>query len=308
MPLGSERSPAERVIEAESAVRWLAGALELNVSVATFIHAGPEETAGDRLRELAQAHSVAQETEKQTAYHRLTEFMYRWDAWIQDTLAAAGPSRIAGYRLGRGLGEIRWQLDPSVAVDNDVRSWQFLLGSGRRSELSQHLNTLSAYISPLTVGVVEYSLQKWGDVAASSKLRTQRDAVTTLEAQATVWHDLLVSARPAETLIDSRKPLAVVRSLSPLARALWPQIVMGLLFVTTLCAGAWLLTSASSLRGAGAVLAVLGAFGVSVTTIAAKAKDEANRLVERLRAAYQLEAAAEVGVKLPTSKLPVARK
>jgi anti-sigma factor RsiW len=67
------------------------------------------------------------------------------------------------------------------------------------------------------------------------------------------------------------------------------------------CAGAWLLTAAASLRGIGAALAVLGAFGVTATTASAKAKDEANRLVERLRAAYQLEAAEEGGLRLPAS-------
>jgi len=107
--------------------------------------------------------------------------------------------------------------------------------------------------------------------------------MTALEAQAIIWHDLLVSARPAETLIDSSEPLAVVRSLWPLLCALWPQILLGLLFVIALCAGAWLLTSVASLRGAGAALAVLGAFGVSATTISAKAKNKAIRLVERLR-------------------------
>jgi len=179
---------------------------------------------------------------------------------------------------------------------------------GRRNELSQYLDSLSGYISPLTVGVIERSLQKWGDIAADPTRRTQPDAMTALEAQAIVWHDLLVSAHPPETLIDSSEPLAVVRSLRPLLRALWPQILLGLLFVIALCAGAWLLTSVASLRGAGAALAVLGAFGVSATTISAKAKDEANRLVERLRTAYQLEAAAEAGVKLPASKLPAPKR
>jgi hypothetical protein len=308
MPLANERSTAERAIEVESAVRWLADALKLNVPVATFVHSGPQQAAGDQLRELAQAHSAATENEKQTAYHRLTEFLYQWDAWIQDTLAAAGPNLIAAYRLGRGLSEVRWQLDPTVTVANDTRSWQFLLGAGRRDELGQHLDSLSGYVSPLTVGVIERSLQKWGDIAADPTRRTQSDAMTALAAQAMVWHDLLVSARPAETLIDRSKPLAVVRSLGPLLRALWPQILLGLLFVIALCAGAWLLTSVASWRGAGAALAVLGAFGVSATTVSAKTKDEANRLVERLRTAYQLEAAAEAGIKLPASNLPSPKR
>jgi hypothetical protein len=160
MPLASDRSGPEQAIEVESILRFLATSLNLNDSVSASPR-GSGEGAGDHLKALTRANATASAEERATTFDAVAEFMYLWDARIQDTLAARGYVQIAAYRLGRGLAEVRWQLDPTVTEAQDVRSLKFLVGSGRQQELSQYLTALTGYLSPLSAGVARYSLSQW---------------------------------------------------------------------------------------------------------------------------------------------------
>src|SRR6266571_4034342 len=140
LPLGGERTVTEQLIEAEAVVCSLANQLELDVDVSELTGQGRKSgtVASVRLVELAKALSRARDLpdgantdqKGRQAWDDIADFLYLWDAKIQDKLAGAAFTSASAYQLGRGLGEITW-LDPTQTDPDVATSWTFVLGQLR---------------------------------------------------------------------------------------------------------------------------------------------------------------------------------
>jgi hypothetical protein len=90
LPLGGERTALEQLIEAETVVCSLAKRLDLDVVVDESDESGTLASA--RLIELARALSRARQAgegpehkrQREMAWNQLADFLYRWDANMQD--------------------------------------------------------------------------------------------------------------------------------------------------------------------------------------------------------------------------------
>src|SRR5439155_13601811 len=140
----------------------------------------------------------------------VAEFLYAWDAKIQDTLASDSFAVASGYQLGRGLAEIYWELDPDDAGDYTA-SWQRLLGNVRLTALRRLVARLSAYFEPLTATAVAASLSAWAGVATNGSTRDAPDTRVALHTQILIWHDLMITAEPPQSMIGRQSALARAR-------------------------------------------------------------------------------------------------
>ena len=170
LPLALERSPREQAIEAEV----VAGELAKNLGVDAVVDDSSVH-ASIRVTELVEALVVASADERPGAWDALAEFLYRWDARIQDLLAAGPFGRSSAYQLGRGLAEIYWALEVD-APPEAASSWQFLLGGGRCVYLRGLLTRLAGTIPPITVHAVTHALDAWAALAADPVARTRPEA------------------------------------------------------------------------------------------------------------------------------------
>jgi hypothetical protein len=243
-------------------------------------------------------------------WNDFTSLVERLDTHVQNTLAASSDSELSGYLLGRGLAETFWALQPSSATANATESpanatetsatpaadtsaiaettdapaptdqnWCFLLGAERVAELQRLLGRLSTYFGPYTAPSISGSLCVWQEVANREDWRNQPDAEQDLYDQTRRWYELLVIGQDPTTLI---KPFAFLRNLRGAvnaARAFLPQLVFGLISIVALVG---IVKGASTSWGKAAGAAV-GAFGLSLTSLTAKAKSSAQAMTTRLQ-------------------------
>lgn len=145
LPLGSERSAAEREVEAEHALIAVTKRLNLDWPSPSQAAGGPvgaehdSQTAGlaqgavgldpaaargDALAdaptfstELSRLGKLATEQRKsggpaaEEAWRQLAHLLYRWDARIQDELLSNSDSQANAYELGRAVAEMYWALN-----------------------------------------------------------------------------------------------------------------------------------------------------------------------------------------------------
>ena len=102
----------------------------------------------------------------QEAWKDLAKLLWRFDAHIQDVLAAVADTQAVGYQLGRGLAETYWALDP--AQDDGSTGWSFLLGEERCAELGRLIGRLGAYMGSYTAPAVAGTIVIWRSVAENS--------------------------------------------------------------------------------------------------------------------------------------------
>jgi hypothetical protein len=239
-------------------------------------------------------------------WNRFAGLVYAWDAAIQDFLARGIFGRASGYQLGRGLAEMSWVLDP--ASDSGAwTSWSYLFGDDRIGYVQQLLDRLAPFFeSTLTLPCMKDSLEAWRRQGQheSSKARAERqnsNAPQVLRQQVQHWRDLIVTGQdpryPASpgTRIRRRSPFLLWLSI----RTLWFQLLLGVLGAAALALGAFLLPSHN---GQGGVLAILGAVGITSSSLSAKAKSTTTQLGNRLHSAFNTALAVQASTILPRER------
>jgi hypothetical protein len=293
LPLGGERTVVEQLIEAEAVVWALAQRLELDVDVDELTGRGGTSgvLTSRRLRELAKALSAATDGSDQTrakAWDELADFLYLWDAKIQDQLAGTGFSVSSAYQLGRGFGDITW-LDPTATEPDVATSWTFLLGDLRVATLRRLVFRLADYFQPHTGGAVGYSLNVWEQAAADAAVRGQASTREALITQTKRWRDLLLTGLDPATLLPRNRILGRLRQVRTVLHAFWPEILVGAIFAVMIALGvAWFVTSGKH-SWAATFASVFGAIGLTTSALLAKAQNEAQDLVGHLRAALDAD-------------------
>lgn len=227
-----------------------------------------------------QQHAIATDAAK--LWESLAELIWEFDAHVQDALSAASETQAVAYQLGRGLAETYWALDPE-AVDG-TRSWSFLLGQERCSELGRLIGRLSAYLDEYTGPAIAGSVEVWKDVARTPAwLGNRRDTAKALYKQIRRWFELLVLRQDPTTLVP---PAAVTKDYRALRRALRPFVpqligvaigvgfLIALLILVSLGAGtAWLKT----------VSGIVGVGGISLAGFTGALKNSATAMLKRWR-------------------------
>jgi len=312
LPLGGERTVVEQLIEADAVVCSLAAQLELDLDVNQLADKAGEagKLASERLVELAKKLSRAREPkdgpgverERERAWDELADFLYRWDAKIQDRLAGAAFSLASAYQLGRGLGEITW-LDPTQTTADGPTSWAFVLGRRRVQTLERLVKRLADYFQPLTAAGVAAALEAWAETVGDAQLRESEDGRKRLIEQTKRWRDLLLTGLDPATLLPPSKFLARARQLRHVLRSFWPELAVAGGGALLLAAAAALLASTKN-HSLGAFLGVLGLSGITTSGFVAKAKTQALALIGKLRAALDADLIVEVVIVPPKPQAP----
>lgn len=300
LPLGRERSPAELAIQTQSVVCGLATTLGLDLDLVRLSYqADATGKASEQLGRLI--HQL--EVDGPDAWPRFSQFLYAWDARIQDTLAAGSFIESSGYLLGRGLGEICWgpaMASPPGSTDGSA-DWNNFLGAERRADLLRYLDRLSTCFRPLTGPAIRCSLGAWAEVANDPDWRRQPGIAGQLTVQASLWRDLLLGQRDPESLITASWTLGKARGGWRVLRVFWPQLLTAWIGVLLLTGAAWILADPKSAisHGLGGVLAVLGFFGITSASLHARAKNTAQQLLAKVRLTYDLDLVAEAATLRP---------
>jgi hypothetical protein len=227
-----------------------------------------------------QQHAIATDAAK--LWESLAELIWEFDAHVQDALSAASETQAVSYQLGRGLAETYWALDPEAT--DGTRSWGFLLGPERCSELGRLIGRLSSYLDEYTGPAIVGSVEVWKDVVRTPAwLGNRGDTAKALYKQIRRWFELLVLRQDPTTLVP---PAAVTKDYRALRRALRPFLpeligiaigvgfLIALLILVSLGVGtAWL----KSVSG------ILGVAGISLAGVMAALKNSAQALLKRWR-------------------------
>jgi hypothetical protein len=211
----------------------------------------------------------------------LQELIFKFDAHIQDALAT-GPDTVAcGYQLGRALAEPYWALDPALDTGNNPAAWQFLLGSGRCSEIGRLAGRLGAYFYPYTAAAIAGSVQIWQHVAADKAWRSNAGGY--LYRQMRTWYELVAMQQDPTTLV---KPYAMTRNYRMIVRALrifWPE-VLGIAVAAAALSGFVVLLGEDKVKPLlNSALGLIAITGFTTAGLLAKMKNQAQAMVTRLR-------------------------
>lgn len=306
LPLAGERSWSEQTIETQTVARALAEKLGLDLPLARLSGQGRGRgTVSGRVTqlsiELVQAREAGDASGLASAWESASELFYAWDARIQDDLAARSFTIASGYQLGRALAETYWALDPGAAPGR-AGSWTFLLGRPRAAAIGQLLRRLSGFFLPLTPGAIGASVAAWTRVAADPVLPTQPATADALHEQLHVWHDLLLTGQPPESLLPRESALKRARRIRPVLRAFLPEFAVAVASMLAAAAAAGLfLGGGGAVHWLAGVLAVISFFGVTGSSALAKAKGEAHVLFGQLQNALSVDAIKEA-VTLPPAR------
>lgn len=306
LPLGSERSAAEREVEAEHALAAVAKSLNVDFPAAAL--AGPGASAGPVFSEEMSrlgtviAHQRRQKDPRElTTWNQLAWVLYRWDAQIQDGLLSCSDRLANAYELGRALAETYWALDPAAPPRvqqglysrlNPV-SWEFLFGADRRADMALLLGRLAPNFAPLAAPAVAGSVEVWGQVAANEQWRAADGAQAILLQQVSNWYSLLAADLDPETML---KPYALLRSWRIFSRAFRTfglEMVVGVLGVAAIAALVLLVAYAPHYPVLKAVVAVFGVLGVTGAGLQARLKATTQSMAARLSADLSTELVAE---------------
>jgi hypothetical protein len=280
LPLQIERTPAELRIEAQALLIVLTTNLGVDGDGKT--HASYARTLDEDAQVLAKARASGDASAAAERWDALAELIYKFDAHIQDTLAARSDTQACGYQLGRAMAEAYWALDPAIpAGTGDSSAWWFLLSGERCREIGRLAGRLSRYFNPYTSAAIAGSAMVWKNVAADQKWR--EGAVGALYQQIRRWYGLTIVAEDPTTLIGPYALLRNFRMVARVLRAFWIQIVLTGLGAAALIALADLLASPRGTSWAKGLLATAGIAGFSIAGLSAKLKNEAQALLLRLR-------------------------
>jgi hypothetical protein len=306
LPLGSERSAAEREVEAEHALAAVAKRLEVDFPAAATTQAGvpggpyfSEEMS--RLGKVIADQRKQKDPRELTTWNQLARLLYRWDAQIQDGLLSTSDRLANAYELGRALAETYWALDPAAPPCvqqgqysrlNPV-SWEFLFGPERQADMARLLGRLAPDFAALAAPAVAGSVEVWGEVAANEQWRSADDAQEVLLQQVRNWYSLLVTDLDPETML---KPYAILRSWRIFKRAFRTfglEMVVGVLGVAAIAALVLLVAYAPHYPVLKTVVAVFGVLGVTGAGLQARLKVTTQSMAARLSADLSTELVAE---------------
>ena len=294
LPLGGERTPLEQLIEAEAVVCSLAGRLEVNSDVNEFRDAdgATSQAASDRLVELSKGLASGS-----AGWDEMANFLYQWDAKIQDLLAGDAFNVASAYQLGRGLGEIAW-LDPTEESAHESTSWAFVLSTRRVGTLQRLVKRLAEYFQPLTATGVSAGLGIWGGTVDDVKLRKKEGCRIRLTEQTRRWRDVLLTGLDPSTLLPPSKFLARARQIRHVLRSFWLELVIAAAGAGLTALAAALLASTDN-HSLGAFLGVLGLSSITTSGVVAKARTQALALIGKLRDALDADLIVDAVVVQP---------
>src|SRR5689334_21865830 len=228
LPLADERGWAEQTIETQEVLCHLADEAKVDVPMG----GDGSETAVQRLTrladELSKARAAHDEQKTAVTWNNTAEFFYRWDAKIQDELAAGSFTVASAYQLGRGVAEIYWMLDPAATEETNPRSAIVLLGPVRQRAFARLLPRLSAYFPEPSATAVAASLFAWARAAEDGLFQAEANVVSALHEQLRIWHDLLLVGQPPEAHAGTKDLLGNARRIGPILRAFIPEVSLGL--------------------------------------------------------------------------------
>jgi hypothetical protein len=303
LPLGGERTPVEQLIEAEAVVCALAARLEVDCDIKDFRDADgtTSQAASIRLvelaKELARVRARKDAPDEQRSWDEMANFLYQWDAKIQDQLAGDQFNVASAYQLGRGLGEIAW-LDPTQDAADDSTSWAFVLSSRRVGTLQRLVKRLAEYFQPLTATGVSVALGVWGKTVKDDTLRESPACRIRLTEQTRRWRDVLLTGLDPATLLPPSKFLARARQIRHVLRSFWPELVIAVAGAGLTALAAALLASTDN-HSLGAFLGVLGLSSITTSGVVAKARTQALALIGKLRDALDADLIVDAVVVQP---------
>jgi len=301
LPLADERGWAEQTIETQEVLCHLADEAKVDVPMG----GDGSETAVQRLTrladELSKARAAHDEQKTAVTWNNTAEFFYRWDAKIQDELAAGSFTVASAYQLGRGVAEIYWMLDPAATEETNPRSAIVLLGPVRQRAFARLLPRLSAYFPEPSATAVAASLFAWARAAEDGLFQAEANVVSALHEQLRIWHDLLLVGQPPEAHAGTKDLLSNARRIGPILRAFIPEVSLGLGSLAAAGAAAALFALGKGNAAIAPVLSVFSFFGVTGAGALAKAKGEANTLFDRLRLAMSADLSKE-SITLPPAR------
>jgi hypothetical protein len=309
LPLGGERTPLEQLIEAEAVVCALAARLEVDSDINEFRDAEgtTSQMASKRLielaKELARVRARKDAPGEQRSWDEMANFLYQWDAKIQDQLAGDEFNVASAYQLGRGLGEIAW-LDPTQEAADESTSWAFVLSSRRVGTLQRLVKRLAEYFQPLTSAGVSMGLGVWGKTVKDDKLRESEGCRLRLTEQTRRWRDVLLTGLDPATLLPPAKFLARARQIRHVLRSFWLELVIAAGGAGLTALAAALLASGDN-DSLGAFLGVLGLSSITTSGVVAKARTQALALLGKLRDALDADLIVDAVVVQPK---PPAKK
>lgn len=281
LPLASERSPAELRIELTDTVE--------DLSTAVGLTDAEHVTRWTAVRVcLENVENAKDPQERATQWNGAAERFYKLDAHNQDTLVLHA-SCAAAYQLGRGLAETYWALDPDAQAGS-MGSWEAVLGAERQKALSRLAARLSPYVGQEALAAVVGPLQSWTTLASDTKARSDEDVTSDLYRQGLLWRDLVRGEQAPSDLALTKPgsappPAGIWSDLKLYQNALVTlrvPLVIGVISVGALVAGAALLAAGASTPAVGTVVGILGAVGLTSSGLYARAKAEVTSLVSSL--------------------------
>jgi len=209
LPIPSERSPTEQVIETRRALAALATALAVSVPPSPPHATSFPDQLEDASKALDAASGASDEPATLKAWNDVAELIYQWDAAFQDALAGQSIDNARAYELGRALAETYWSLDPDMQAGDSTgklapSSWEFLFGAERVGVIDERLRSLAPHYWPATAPAVSATVHAWASLVADGQLRAgpDRPAVqVSLAKQIGYWHELVVVGVDPETLL-----------------------------------------------------------------------------------------------------------
>src|SRR4051794_2676561 len=302
LPLRPERTPAESRRQARETVVALArrlgvdepfdpggqgGGRPFSERLATVV-AGLDDEDGALESSVERSSSEARKADAE--WEQAASLLHEWDAAVQDGFASRADALANAYLLGRGLAECYWALGPddpvpgSLQADTTVASgWEFLLGDGRRAELSRLVGRVGAHVNALTPSAIAGSIEAWGAVAMDATWRGAENSRTKLYEQLRRWYELLILGRDPTTYVRPYAVLRGWRTSRHAFKALWPQLTLALVSAGAVAAVVWFLSTGRGTAGLNVVLGLAGGLGLTAATVVGKAKSTGQRLLARLR-------------------------
>ena len=312
LPIPSERTPTEQVIETRRALAALATALGVSVRPSSSSASPFSDQLEDASKALYVARGASDDAATLKAWNDVAELIYQWDAAFQDAVAGQWIDNARAYELGRALAETYWALDPDVpAADSAGKlapsSWEFLFGAERVGVIDERLRSLAPHYRPATAPAVSATVHAWASLVADGQLRARSDRSAVhaaLTAQVAYWRELLVVGVDPETLLKPYAGLRFTRITPKVLRSFAAELIIGTVGLAGLVALALLAVKVQGAAGWKTVAAVAGVLGITIGGVQAALKNATQSLLGRLRADLYCDLVTDAVTSLP----PLTRK
>ena len=278
------------------------------------IHAGNElPDLPDKIKQVSDRLSGAVELEGQVPKwrHLFVNDLIPWDQQVRVRLSSWGRRERSAYLFGRELAETYWCLDYEAQKDS-LDSWSVLFHKERMARLKTELGQLGAAVDARRAGCLRASLDQWQAFVANGDHRGKKDAAECLDRQAQMWKSLLEADTDLDGLRAPKTFLHGVGAGLSVVRVMWAQLIVLTGFTVLLAYGAWLLTQKQHDGFLSAIVAAVGAIGVTGSALTTKAKAEAVHLIDKINAARRQrlgrrghdDRAAERTRRAPAARVP----